>query len=162
DVDHARRGRDRLGSLAVQPAVGAAVMLPYGETVTILSRVQTGVDRYGNPVYEWPGPGVDVAGCGASRRTPEGPAGANRTTGVDRDGNPVYEWPGPGVDAAGCGVAPRTSEELAEVNRNRVITGLTVYLAPGTQNAPHDRLVVRGATYEVVGEPGDWRSPYSG
>jgi len=98
-------------------------MLPYGETVTILERVQTGVDRYGKPVYEWPEPGVEVAGCA---------------------------------------VAPRMSEEPAEVNRNRVITGLTVYLPPGTQITPHDRLVVRGVTYEVVGEPGDWRSPYSG
>lgn len=93
-----------------------------GETVTVLARTQTGVDRYGKPVYGWPGPGVEVAGCA---------------------------------------VAPRSSEEPTEVGRQAVITGLQVYLPPGTEIAPSDRLVVRGETFEVEGDAGEWRNPYS-
>ena len=81
--------------------------------------------------------------------------------GVDRYGNPTDTW-AEGVDVALCGVAPRSSDEPAETGRAAVITGLTVYMPTGTQIAPADRLVVRGVTYEVVGEPGDWRSPFSG
>lgn len=31
-----------------------------GETVTILSRTEGGVDRYGKPTYTWPAPGTAV------------------------------------------------------------------------------------------------------
>lgn|SRR5690606_4615484 len=37
---------------------------PFGETVTVLARVDTGdTDRYGQAVYDWPLPGVDVPSC---------------------------------------------------------------------------------------------------
>lgn len=94
----------------------------FGEDVTILSRVQTGTDRYGNPVYDWPSPGTTVRGCA---------------------------------------VAPRTSEEPTQINRMPVYDGMTVYAPPGTAVGPHDRIVVRGVLYEVDGEAGDWRSPFT-
>lgn len=93
-----------------------------GETVTVLTRTQTGVDRYGKPIYGWPGPGVEIAGCA---------------------------------------VAPRTSEEPVQVGRQAVITGLQVYLPPGVEIGPYDRLLIRGDTYEVEGDTGEWLNPYS-
>lgn len=96
---------------------------PYGETVTILTRTETGTDRYGNPTFAWPAPGVDVDGCA---------------------------------------VAPRSATEPAQVGRQAVITGLTVYMPPGTVVGPYDRLSLRGVTYEVDGEAGEWVSPFSG
>ncbi len=84
-----------------------------------------------------------------------------RTPGADdRYGNPTYTWADAAVD--GCAVAPRSSAEPAQVGRSAVITGLTVYLPTGTEIGPHDRLVIRGTEYEIEGEPGDWRNPYSG
>jgi len=78
----------------------------------------------------------------------------------DRFGNPTWTWADDQVD--GVAVAPRSSAEPAQVGRLAVITGLSVYLPTDTTIGPHDRLVVRGIEYEVEGEPGDWRSPYSG
>ena len=95
----------------------------FGETVTVLTRAQTGTDRYGKPAYDWPGPGVEVTGCA---------------------------------------VAPRTSAEPLEVGRQAVITGLTVYMPSWVTVGPYDRLIVRGVTYRVEGEPGQWRTPYTG
>ena len=83
-------------------------------------------------------------------------------TTTDRYGRPVQTWPEPGVDVDGCAVAPRTSTEPAQVGRQGVITGVTVYLPAGTAIGPHDRVRARGVVYDVEGEPGDWRNPYSG
>lgn len=93
-----------------------------GETVTILARTQTGADRYGKPIYEWPEPGTQVHGCA---------------------------------------IAPRSSEEPDQIARASVYEGLSIYMPPGVSVGPHDRIVVRGIVYEVDGDPGDWRSPYS-
>lgn len=86
---------------------------------------------------------------------------ARTQTGTDRYGKPVYGWP-VGTEVAGAAIAPRSSEEPTEVGRQAVITGLTVYLPTGTTVTAYDRLTIRGAVYEVTGEPGDWRNPYSG
>lgn len=94
-----------------------------GETVTLLRRVETGTDRYGNPTFDWPLPGEELRNCG---------------------------------------VAPRATDEPEEIARTPVYQGLTVFAPVGTVVGPHDRLIVRGEVFEVVGEPGDWRSPFSG
>lgn len=96
---------------------------PFGEPVTVLTRAQTGTDRYGNAVYGWPEPG----------------------TTYDR-----------------CAFAPGTSTEPVEPGRTAVLVDAVVYLPAGAEVGPADRLIVRGVTYEVQGEPGDWRSPYTG
>ena len=54
-----------------------------GETVTILTRTETGTDRYGKPVYDWPEPGAQVHGCAVAPRSSIEPAEIART--------PVYE-----------------------------------------------------------------------
>jgi hypothetical protein len=57
--------------------------------------------------------------------------------------------------------APRfTDPESAETYGVRVISGGTVYGYRGTALTPQDRLIIRGLTYQVDGESGDWLSPY--
>lgn len=57
--------------------------------------------------------------------------------------------------------APRfTDPESAETYGVRVISGGTVYGYRGTALTPADRLTIRGLTYQVEGETGDWLSPY--
>lgn len=98
-----------------------------GETVYVLQRTQTGADRYGTPVYDWPEPGVELRGCGVA---------------------PLEIG---GQDAA----------EPPDVARNAVVRQFTVYAPAGAPITAADRLKVRGEVYEVIGEPSDWRSPYS-
>lgn len=79
----------------------------------------------------------------------------------DAHGNPTYTW-APSASVSALGVAPRQGEEDNAGGREAVIVGLTVYLPAGTQIAAVDRMVVRGETYQVVGEPGVWTNPYTG
>lgn len=83
------------------------------------------------------------------------------TTTTDRYGNEVNDWVvGPTYDR--CSVAPRASTELTDGGRQGVIIGLSVYLPPDAVVGPHDRLEVRGDMFEIDGEPGEWRSPFTG
>ncbi len=69
------------------------------------------------------------------------------------------------VDVPGCAVAPRMSHEQFAVQargRQGVIVGLTLYCPPRTDLRSDDQVRVRGETYDTEGEPGDWRSPYTG
>lgn len=81
--------------------------------------------------------------------------------GTDPYGQSVYGWPEPGTTVESLGVAPRGSQEPAEVGRQQVITGLTVYLPRGVQVTAYDRVIARGETWEVEGEPGLWVNPYT-
>jgi hypothetical protein len=72
-------------------------------------------------------------------------------------GNPESE-----VDIPGCGVEPRPSDEPTQDARNAVTSGFTLYLPPGTEITPQQRVQVRGGTYAVLGEPAVWRSPFTG
>jgi hypothetical protein len=82
-------------------------------------------------------------------------------TGTDAYGQTTYDWPEPGETVQALAVAPRTSQEPAEIGRNAVITGITVYLPTGTLIGPYDRLRARSELYDVDGEVGDWRDPFS-
>jgi len=86
--------------------------------------------------------------------------------GTDRYGSPVYAWPGPGIEITRCAVAPleiggQDAAEPPDVQRNAVVQQFTVYAPSGSPITAVDRVEVRGELYEVVGEPSDWRSPYS-
>ena len=73
------------------------------------------------------------------------------------------DWSSPTETEAPClGFNPGGSTEVSAVWRVAVSTQPTVYLPTGTDITPADRVVVRGVTYEVDGDPADWRSPYSG
>lgn len=66
------------------------------------------------------------------------------------------------LDIEGCAFSPGNSLEPLEVGRSAVLTRPQVYAPPGADVLSGDRLVVRGDTYEVVGRPQDWRSPFTG
>lgn len=81
--------------------------------------------------------------------------------GSDNNGDPVPDTR-PEHDLERCGIAFRYSTEPTERGRQGVIVGLTVYAPAGSDVLSTDNLLVRGSTYRVEGEPGDWRSPFSG
>jgi hypothetical protein len=91
-----------------------------------------------------------------------------RDLGTDENGDPVEPDPDDeGFEIAGCGVAPRTSDELHADGRAGVIVGLTLYAPAGSDLRTRDRIEIpAGApnpgTYEIEGEPGEWRSPLTG
>lgn len=70
------------------------------------------------------------------------------------------------IPVPGCGVAPRDgtgagSNELTDA-RDTVIEGLVLYAPHGTDVKPTDQVRVGGDLYEVVGQPGSFRSPFTG
>lgn len=78
------------------------------------------------------------------------------TTSADRYGNdaPTY---GATADHSETGVAvePTSTSEVND-GRTAVTDGVTLYMPAGADVEPSDHLTVRGATYEVVGEPAVW------
>ena len=86
---------------------------------------------------------------------------AGAPTGVDRYNNPV---PGADVrtDVLHCAVAPATSTEPLEVGRAAVITGQAVYMPPGVDVRPSDRVEIRGVAWQVDGDPAVWVDPFNG
>jgi hypothetical protein len=76
---------------------------------------------------------------------------------TQRNWNDVTEVTIPGV-----AFNPGSSNEPSEVGRNAVITQPEVYAPFDADVLAGDRLVVRGDTYEVDGNPAAWRSPFTG
>lgn len=79
-------------------------------------------------------------------------------------GEPVaLDWTDPDqLDINGCAFAPGGSEEPLEQGRNAVVTSPTVYAPTGADVEARDRLVIRGRTWDVDGDPADWRHPMTG
>lgn len=80
--------------------------------------------------------------------------------GNDVAGSPVE------VTVSGCGIAPRGgtgtgSTEIVQ-GRDTVIVGLTLYAPAGTDIRATDRVRVAGVLYEVDGQAGAFRSPFTG
>lgn len=70
------------------------------------------------------------------------------------------------TDVPGCGLAPRDStgagsNEIVQA-RDTVITGLILYAPWGTDLRATDKIRVGGVLYEVDGQPGSFRSPFTG
>lgn len=76
----------------------------------------------------------------------------------------VYDdWENPAsVDVLGVGIEPRPSSEPVEAARNAVVSGYTLYLPTGTTVTAQNRIVVRGGTYNALGDPAVWMSPFTG
>lgn len=82
-------------------------------------------------------------------------------TTTDRYGDQVADWSSTtDTVVEECIVAPGPSGELADA-RAGVVTAITVYMPAGIDVAAHDRLVVRGAIYDVEGTPAVWSSPFT-
>lgn len=81
-------------------------------------------------------------------------------TGTDNYGNDVYSKTN--VDVSGCAVNFGTTTEEWQGNV-RVEADVTVYAPLGTiVDVPWDEMIINGITYNVVGLPRNWSSPFSG
>lgn len=80
---------------------------------------------------------------------------------TSRYSDTVADWSDPDeTTITGCSFSPSGTSEDHD-GRDAVIQGPTLYTPPGADIEAADRVVVRGVTYEVEGEPADWRDPYS-
>lgn len=61
-----------------------------------------------------------------------------------------------------CAVYQNTTEEPTEDGRNSVRTATTVLLPANADITARDRVVVRGQTFEIDGDPFPWHSPFTG
>jgi len=66
------------------------------------------------------------------------------------------------VPVAGVGVEPRPSGEPVQDARNAVTSGYSLYMPVGTAVTARNRVIVRGGTYAVLGEPAVWVNPFTG
>jgi hypothetical protein len=83
------------------------------------------------------------------------------TVGVDAYGDPVRATWSDLATYPRCAVWPSASTE-DNAGRSEVDTTLQMALPPGADVLSTDRLVWRGDTYEVIGDPFAWRSPFTG
>lgn len=73
------------------------------------------------------------------------------------------DWTSPDeLDIPGCGFDPGGSEEPLAQGRDAVITQPRIFAPAGVDVAAHDRIVVRGRTWQVDGDPADYRHPMTG
>lgn len=81
-------------------------------------------------------------------------------TATDAYSNTVPDWTTPAeATYTTRGIEPVSSTEEND-NRQTVITGYRVYLDSDADVLAGDRVVVRGHTFDVDGDPADWRSPW--
>lgn len=113
--------------------MAGVIPFPHGETVTIQTAGTTTDPYSGDPTPAW------ELGVGQTWMTAPSQ-----------------------VTVAGVGIEPRPSSEPVENARNSVVSGYTLYLPPGTSVTAQNRVVVRGGTYNVLGDPATWRSPFTG
>jgi hypothetical protein len=83
--------------------------------------------------------------------------------GTDGYGNDLYDDVPTEKSLECVGVVPRYSSERDQ-GESTVIVGKTLLVPPlpGYDALPTDRFRVAGVVYEVDGEVGVWRSPFSG
>lgn len=79
-------------------------------------------------------------------------------TGRDSAGADVYGSSDSTVVGA---FAPAGSVEVVQ-GQDTVTTSPSVYLPSGTVVNAVDQVTVRGVTYDVAGDPQDWRHPWTG
>lgn len=79
----------------------------------------------------------------------------------DSHGNPIETFADP-VSVDGCAFDPGGSVEMVEPGREAVVSRPRVFLPPGTVITARSLLTVRGLLYRVMGDPADWRNPFTG
>lgn len=83
-----------------------------------------------------------------------------RPLGFDDYGDPVEGDPNR-LTLDNCAVAPRSSSDITERGRQGVIVGLSLFAPYGSDVIHSDLLEVDGVLYEVDGEAGPWKSPFT-
>jgi hypothetical protein len=89
-----------------------------------------------------------------------------RGAGYDDNGDPIAGTP-TRTTIAGCTIAPRSqfggaSSDISGRGRQGVLVGLTLYAPYGTDIVHTDQLEVDGDLFEVDGEVGPWKNPFTG
>lgn len=83
-----------------------------------------------------------------------------RPLGTDDNGDPIDGEPNR-LSIDGCSVAPRTSADINGRGRQGVIVGLSLYTPFGADIVHTDQLEVDGVLYDVDGDAGPWKSPFT-
>jgi hypothetical protein len=78
---------------------------------------------------------------------------------ADSHGN-VQMVDGDTVTIDGCAWAPAAGSDVTENGRDGATVDATAYLPPGAVVGRRDVFVRGGHRYDVIGEPGVWRSKY--
>lgn len=65
------------------------------------------------------------------------------------------------TDINDCAIAPRSSSDVTEPARQGVLIGLTVYAPIGADIQPADQIEIDGVLFDIDGDVGRWRSPFS-
>ena len=84
----------------------------------------------------------------------------NAPGGVDEYGDPVAGTTDR-TTLEGAFVAPRESTEIVNRGRAGVIVGLTLFAPYDTDLVFTDQIEVDGTLYDIDGEPGKWRNPFT-
>ena len=80
-------------------------------------------------------------------------------TRIDRGGNNVPDWSDPAEHTiTGCAIDPTSSAEAHDA-RDAVVAYATIYAPAGCDVNAGDRVVVRGETCDVIGEPARYTNP---
>jgi len=73
------------------------------------------------------------------------------------------DWSAPDeLEIPGCAFDPGGSLESAEVGREPVVSTPTLYAPVDADVTARDRVIMRGRTWLVDGDPAEYRSPFSG
>jgi hypothetical protein len=81
-------------------------------------------------------------------------------SGTDRYENPTFT--DSSTTLTGAAFAPGGAVEPVEVGRASVVTSPSLYFRSTVDLLATDRVVVRGITYTVEGDPAVWVSPFTG
>lgn len=76
----------------------------------------------------------------------------------DQYGRPTKTW-NPATPALAYGFDPGGSYEPFYTGREKVITQPTLYAPYSLTVSAQDRIIIRGKTYEVAGDPAYWETP---
>lgn len=81
----------------------------------------------------------------------------------DGYGGTERDWNAPdSLEVGPCAVAPLVEDEAHQRGRVGVTEAWTLYAPYDADIEAHDRIVHEGRTFDVDGDPGRWRSPFSG
>lgn len=84
-----------------------------------------------------------------------------RSGGFDDNGDPI-EGPPRRLEICDAKVAPRSSSDVNDRGRAGVIVGLSLFARYGTDIVHGDVIEVDGVPYNVEGETGQWKNPFTG